>query len=262
MTKLLYVDLSGLGLWDDRFKTLLESAASPSTRIAVRHLEVTEGPLGTGLPERPEFYYASLLKEIGQAQRDGFDAAMLGCASEPGLRDAANASRIPVIGPFGAALHIGGLMGRRIGIMCPAVNGHRDRPLAWHEQSLRMYGIAESLVTFRLVEIRKPAASFVAECLLSNDLDELRRVTMVRYRESIEEAGVEQARRAVEEDRAEALFFACTLWGGLLDPVGDAVDVPVLDPVITLLKATEAAAEARCFTRPSRRAVPEEEVRR
>jgi len=253
MGNLLYVDLSSLGLWDERFRDLLEGAGAEGTRVTVRHLEGAEGPVGPYLPGRPELYYAPLLREVGSAQQEGYDAVMLGCASEPGLRDAANASRIPVIGPFGAALHMAGLLGRRLGVLCPSELGRRSRPLSWHEQTIRLYGMAESRVSFRLVDIRRPEPSFVEECMRSQALDELRRVIVERYRESIEGCGVEQARRAVEEDRAEVLFFACTLWSGLLGPVGEAVDVPVLDAAVTLLKTTEAAVAAAQSARPAQR---------
>ncbi len=259
MGELLYVDLSSIGLWDQRFLDILAGAASEGTHITVRHLEKTEGPASPYLPDRPEYYYGSLLRAVHRGEEEGFDAVMLGCASEPGLRDAANASRIPVLGPFGAALHIAGLLGRRLGVLCPSELGCRSRPLSWHEQTIRLYGMAESRVSFRLVDIRKPEPSFVEECMRSQAFDELRRVIIERYRESIEGCGVEQARRAVEEDRAEVLFFACTLWSGLLGPVGEAVDVPVLDAAVTLLKTTEAAVAAaqsarlaQCRTNPKK----------
>jgi len=111
---LLYVDFSGLGLWDQRFMDLLERAASPGTRLQVRHLEGDGLGRSPFLSERPEEYYGALLRAVREAEEGGFDAVMLGCASEPGLRAAVNAARIPVVGPFGAALHISGLLGRRL----------------------------------------------------------------------------------------------------------------------------------------------------
>ncbi len=259
---LLYVDFSGLGLWDQRFMDLLERAASPGTRLQVRHLEGDGLGRSPFLSERPEEYYGALLRAVREAEEGGFDAVMLGCASEPGLRAAVNAARIPVVGPFGAALHISGLLGRRLGVLCPAEGGRRKRPLVWHEHTVRLYGMAESQVAFRLVDVRKPDSAFVERCVRTGALEELREEILARYRDSILGNGVKEAYRAVAEDRAEVLFFACTLWGGLLAPIAETVDVPVLDPVVTLLKATEAAVLAAGFSTGSRGRAENDEMRR
>jgi Asp/Glu/hydantoin racemase len=74
---------------------------------------------------------------------------------------------------------------------------------------------------------------------------ELKDEVMARFRDSIEQDAISQAKKAVKEDRAEVLFFSCTLWGGMLKPVAEAVNVPVLDPVITVLKSAELAIKAR-----------------
>ena len=258
--KLLYLDLSSLGLWDQRFQELLESAASPDTQIHVRHVQAMAGSRRTPyLPEYPEEYYSALLRSVRLAEEDGFDAVMLGCASEPGLRAARNAASIPIIGPLGAALHIGGLLGRRLSILCPAQGGHRSRPLSWHEESVRLYGVSNDLASFRLVEVQKPDRSWVDSRVADGDLEDLRRQMVEIYCASIRDSGITQAQRAVSEDRAEAVFFACTLWAGLLAPVEAAVNAPVLDPVITLLKAAESAVSAAGFYKAEYRQLSEEE---
>jgi allantoin racemase len=258
--KLLYLDLSSLGLWDQRFQELLERAAAPETHVHVWHTQAMAGSRRTPyLPEYPEEYYSALLKSVRLAEEDGFDAVMLGCASEPGLRAARNAASIPIVGPLGAALHIGGLLGRRLSILCPAQGGQRTRPLSWHEESLRLYGVSNDLVTFRLVEVQKPDRSWVDSCVAAGDLEDLRRQMVEIYCASIRDSGITQAQRAVSEDRAEVVFFACTLWAGLLAPVEAAVNVPVLDPVVTLLKATESAVSAAGFCKAGQRHLSKED---
>jgi len=242
--KLLYLDPSGLGLLGDHFLGLLNQGKGPKTHVDVRHVDTDKACEALLLPSRPEEYYSGLLRMVREAEEAGYEAVMIGCASEPGLRAAANASRIPVFGPFGAALHVAGLLGRRLGVLCPAHLGKRERPLTWYEQAVRLYGIAESMVSFRLVEVSKPEESFIQGCVNACEWDRLRVETLARYRASILENGVDQAIRAVQEDRAEVVFFACTMWGGMLAPVTKALDVPVLDPVFTMLRATEMAVTA------------------
>lgn len=238
---ILYIDLSTLGLWDEHFRSLLTTHKGARTRVVVRHLESEQVPVSPLLPARP-YYYGDLFRAIARAEDDGYDAVIIGCAADPGIRTARQMARIPVIAPLTAALHVSGLLGRRLAVLCPAHQGKRDRPLEWHEETIRMLGFDTGRVIFRLVEVEKPRPEEVKRYLDRSAIIELKEEILERYRQSILNSGVTQARLAVEEDRADVVFFACTLWGGLLEPVLEAVPVPVLDPVITSLKAAECGA--------------------
>ena len=53
---------------------------------------------------------------------------------------------------------------------------------------------------------------------------------------------VEQARRAVEEDGAEAIVLGCTIEFGFFEQVQAEIGVPVIDPVVAAFKMAESLA--------------------
>ena len=53
----------------------------------------------------------------------------------------------------------------------------------------------------------------------------------MRLKSSLDEKGIDEAKYACDEDDAKVLFFACTIWGGLLDKVQNSVSAKILDPV-------------------------------
>ena len=63
---------------------------------------------------------------------------------------------------------------------------------------------------------------------------------MTEMERSIHDAAIEQTRQAAEIDGTKAVFFACTFWSGMLDPIAEAVpDVALLDPIVLPLKYLE-----------------------
>jgi allantoin racemase len=66
---------------------------------------------------------------------------------------------------------------------------------------------------------------------------------------------LEEGRRAVQEDLAEALILGCTIEYGFNERMQDALGVPVIDAVIAPFKLAELMAETadRFRLRPSRR---------
>ena len=71
--------------------------------------------------------------------------------------------------------------------------------------------------------------------------------THANMTDAIRRHGPAIAERLWREGEAQSIFVACTLWSGELQPLRDAVPIPVLDPVQTLARYTEliAASAAR-----------------
>ena len=55
------------------------------------------------------------------AERDGFDAVIIHCFIDPGLRAARERVRIPVVGPGEVTLRAGASLNRKIGMVTPAM---------------------------------------------------------------------------------------------------------------------------------------------
>lgn len=54
------------------------------------------------------------------AERDGFDAVIIHCFIDPGLREARQRARIPIVGPGEVTLRAGATLNRKIGIITPS----------------------------------------------------------------------------------------------------------------------------------------------
>lgn len=250
MVRVLYVDMSTLGLHDDHMRGLLETFKDPGTEVKVVHIQ-DDDIVSATLPSTP-YYYRSVFQEINKGAEEGFDAAIIGCCADPGLKPARNMTKMPVFGPFLTGLHMATLLGKRVGVLCPAKDGKRQRPFSWHEDSLLTYGFQPNIVKFRAVDLERPDEAAARRLASEGRLDELSDMVLSSHRKSIEGEGLRQARLAVE-DGADVLFFACTLWGGLVDPIAEKLGVPVVDPVYSAIKLAEAAARAN---KPARGRTP------
>jgi allantoin racemase len=245
-----YVDPAGSAIWKDHLEGLLNSHKEHDTEIDVVHLSLAAGQTTVFLPKVPLFYN-ELFERILEAEQQGCDAAIIGCASDPGLGPAANMARIPILAPMRACLHLALLAGKRVGVICPCHQGKRSRPLSWHEDNSTVYGLREGVVSFRTAEV--PTRDEESGRFLdTGDLDGLREYVLAGFKESVQDDAMRQAERAVAEDRADVLFFACTIWGGMLSPIARKLGIPVIDPVIGTLKAAEMTVRTIAAARGTR----------
>lgn len=242
--------MATLGLHDAHMRKLLASFKAPETELEVVHIEDEEIVSAT-LPATP-YYYRSLFKHIHAGEEQGFDAAIIGCCGDPGLKPARNMARIPVLGAFQASLHLATMLGKRVGVLCPAKDGRRQRPFSWHEDSLLTYGFQHHVAKFRAVNLERPDQNMVEKMVAENRLADLSTLIIAAHRRSIEGEALKQARLAIE-DGADVILLACTLWGGMADPLARELGVPVVDPVYAVLKMAEATATAARAARAGQR---------
>lgn len=219
----------GTSLYNEYTAELLIPLAAPSTKIEVRNLE--------RLGDEP-FVFSSdsvsdhLLQEVRDAEEDGVDGVILACASDPGVKEIRSSVSIPVVGPFGALANLGDDLGR-LGIIAA-----KYKIDTWGPRAAE-HGLGENLVCVRISDIVHPSDDLSSE-LLAEDPQLLLSHIINEMRRSIDEEAVPQSRDAAFFDQVDTLFFACTLWAGLLDPVRDAVpDVKVLDPLVSPLRYME-----------------------
>jgi len=243
--RLLYINPITTDVCNEDAREVLDAHKDADTQVDVVHLEPKSGEVSTPfLPPIPDFY-DDLFEAIRRGERDGYDGIIIGCAADPGHREANYMSSIPVFGPLQTGLNLACLLGHRIGMLVPSHDVEERSAIAWHEETIRRYGIPRDRIVFRAVQVGHPPQEVMETYLAEKRWAELKEEVIGRFRDSIVEDGVAQAKKAVEEDHANVLFFSCTLWGGLLSPVAQAVDVPVLDPVITALKSAEMVIKTR-----------------
>ena len=246
-TKLLYIDYSLLHqdfskLFNEHFYNLLNHYKEPDTIVNVASLPCQGKTKSITLPKIP-YYYDDLFKLIDES-KNTYDGVMLGCSSDPGIREAQILKSLPIFAPLKSALHNGGLLGKKIAIICPANNGNRKRPVSWHEDSVASYNFRREFVRFYLTDVEPIEQEIIDNKIVKKEWKNLLDLVLEKYSHSIRDGGIKQAKKAVSEG-AEVVYFACTIWSGMLKPISDALEVPVIDPVISMLKTSEMVLKSK-----------------
>jgi allantoin racemase len=154
------------------------------------------------------------LELVRQAERDGYDAVVIACFSDPGLDAARELVAIPVVGIEEATLHLAAQLGYRFTIL----TSRRERVPAKTEHVM-MRGLESRLASVRPLEMS----------VLDMDADP------VRTKERI----LDVAGAAVREDAAEVIILGCAGLAGYAADVERELGVIVLDPSPVALKAAE-----------------------
>src|SRR6056297_974379 len=80
----------------DRRKGVLQSIAFEGTQVEIQ--DVPDGPASIESAYDELMAVPATLRGIVEAERDGFDAVIIGCFGDPGLEAARELVNIPVIG--------------------------------------------------------------------------------------------------------------------------------------------------------------------
>jgi allantoin racemase len=209
--------------------------ARPGTEIVA--VEPTWGP------ESIEGFFEGFLSAAAVLERlatypDPVDAVVLAGYGEPGLQGALELMDAPVIDVTAASAHMACLVAHRFGVVTTL---HRCIPQI--EEALGSVGLLGRCAGIR--------ASGLA--VLEIEEDEER--TMA--------AMIAEGRRAVEDDRAEAICLGCGGMSGLDKRMEAELGVPVIDGLVAAVKLAEglvdyglATSRALAFERPRPKAIP------
>jgi Asp/Glu/hydantoin racemase len=125
---------------------------SPATELEIGYLpSVVEGSAGAKV-------YAFGTKEAlslgplypdrcALAERDGFDAVIIHCFIDPGLRAARQRVRIPVVGPGEVTLSAGASLNGKIGMVTPS-----NETVDSHWEQVRSLGLEQRFVAIEAIE--------------------------------------------------------------------------------------------------------------
>ena len=209
---------------------VLRSWAAPGTAVEIR--DVASGPASIESAYEEHLTVPATAEAMLEAERDGFDAGLLGCFGDPGadaLRELLQ--RMPVVAPGEAEFHVAAMLGERFGIV--TVASSVVRPL---RQLVARTGLSERLAGLAVVETpvlelgRDPARTF----------------------ERMAAAG----RELVEQRGADTLVLGCMSMA-FLDVTAELeaeLGVPVVNPARSALKVAEALVGSGL--RHSKRAYP------
>ena len=117
---------------------------SPGTSVTIGWMEKTTSLLSSTFLGMLNDVH--VVGDILRAQRDGFDAAMIGPHWDPGLYAAREAASIPVSGPLESAALVAQTLGRRFAVLTV-----HEGYVPMIERSLRVYGCESRAIATRPV---------------------------------------------------------------------------------------------------------------
>lgn len=203
-------------------------------RVGPHHLAETLLPdteLTTiGLKRGPghlEYHYyetmvlPDLVRSIAEAERQGYDAAVIGCFYDFGLEEGRELTdRLVVTAPCESSLLLAASLGHTFSIIV----GRRKWIPQMHSNVVR-YGLQSRLASFRTIDLWVPQ--------YHEDEEETAR----RFRE--------QAHKAIHEDGAEVIVLGCTASAGFYRQLQDELGVPVIDSAVAAVKRAEHLVDLR-----------------
>lgn len=244
-TRILMLNARGNDFYDEERHAIVAAAVGSDTEVVVRSLGGTGVPDTAFLPAT-SLFLNQLLQAVQQGERDGFDAVVIACASDPGLEDAKDLVSIPVTAPMEAAVATA-LAYERFAVVAPRIESGEGENLPqtsnWVRRLIHRYGAESRFAGVFHAPTGHPSVEEV-DRLLAEGGDGLRAAVRREMAASIAGPAGDAAELAWREHDATVLFFACTLWSGLLEPIRERVPIPVLDPLIAPVRYAELLAVA------------------
>lgn len=211
--RILFINPNTSVSFTEKIQAIAEEHALPTTEV------VAQNP--TNGPRSIECIYDELLSaagtlEVAIRQMDEYDAFVIACYSDhPAIYALREITEKPVIGIAEASMLTACIVGHKFSV----VTTNREwEPLLG--DAVRHYGLAE-----RCASVRSTGMAVLA----------------------LETAGPEQtdalileaARQAVEHDGADVICLGCAGMAGLDKKLTDALQIPVIDGVVSALKLLE-----------------------
>ncbi len=209
----------------ERRRSLLQGWASTGTDVGI-----AENDDGPGSIESAYEEYVSVpgsMRLAASAERDGYDAIILGCFGDPGLDGFREILSIPMVGPCEASMHVAAQLGHSFGIV--TVLDSVVEPL---RKLARVAGLDSRLAT-------------VVSC----------DVPVLELHDDSYEPVLEACEQALAAG-ADALILGCMSMAflGVAERLSDELGVPVLNPARVALKTAEFLTS--CGLSHSKRAYP------
>ena len=218
------------GPYAQKLAAILQSAASPGTVVEVHGL-------GPGKAIADQYRYlefrdtAEILENGLKAEREGYDAFLIGNIFEPGLHALRELLNIPVLGLCEASAHLACLMGASFSVV--NVNAKFARKVG---ENIASYGLASRLVSLDQIEVER-AGQF--DRAFEDDAVKL--------------SVIDRFRAAARQGLAKGAECVIPAGGIVMTILADAgvheVDqAPVVNGLIALVKIGELAVNVKSLT--------------
>lgn len=222
MTRILFLNPFGTDQFDELVHSTLTPSLRDGTEIEIRHL--------TGCPRNIDYYVpkhlveTEVLRSVAAADREGFDAFVIGCCYDPGLTQARELTDMPVVGPLESSVLLARLFGHRFSV----VTDHR-KAVPELEDRVRLYGVEANCRSVRAIDW------YVDD--------------MVRDPDAVAADARRQCLATMKEDRAETVVLGCTIIAACYERAVlsgvDLGDVSIINPNVMAVKVAELFADLR-----------------
>ena len=216
--KILYIDPVGVEVVEAGHG-FLSSQAQDGTELTM--VTLPRGPHHLEYRYYEALVLVDILHLIQEAEKQGFDATVIGCFYDVGLQAAREvADRMAVVAPCEASVHLAATLGDKFSIIV----GRRKWIPEMMENTIR-YGMKERLASFKSVDLG-----------------------VLEFHEDEEETArrfLQEGREAIEQDGAEVLVLGCTATYGFYNVLQQELGVPVVDSMLAAFKTAEFMAELR-----------------
>jgi len=203
----------------DSWKGYLSQFKGPETELEVTSL--TEGPRHLEYYSYGSLVVPKILKIIKEAEKENFDAAIIGCFYDPGLRESREiAEKLVVTAPAEASMHIAVTLGQLFSIIVG-----RTKWIPLMRENVIKYGFQDHLASFQ------PIGMGVLDFQM--DPEETKRRI------------VQAAEKAIEQDGAEVIILGCTHQFGFYKELQDTLGVPVIDGALAAFNYAEFLVDLR-----------------
>lgn len=216
LLKILFINPLGTDAYDEHMLDTINQIKRPDVSPKVVHLR--KGPIHVEYHYYEHLNLHETLNWVRWAEKKKYDAVVIGCFYDPGLREARELVSIPVIVPAEATLHVAATLGHKFSIIVG-----RRKWIPKMESNVYVYGLERKLASFRVLKFTVPE--------------------MFAQPEKLEKAILAEAKKAVEEDGAEVIVLGCTMESGFMKRLTHRLKVPVLDAVVISWKYAEMMAD-------------------
>lgn len=165
-----------------------------------------------------------ILQQVVSAETEGCDAVVIDCAADPALRAAREISELPVVSAGEASYHAAMMVAGKFSVITVL-------PTTANEISdhLKMYGFSNRVASVRSANVP---------------------VLALEDEQEAEEHLYAAARKAIDEDGAQAIVLGCTGMMAMRDSLEKRLGVPVIEPYLAAIQF--AASLVRMKLRQSR----------
>jgi len=221
MTKLALIGATGIDWWTDpKKKSFVMSFVPP--RCEIGNLTPQYGTHSVESHVDEAYNAPFILEQVVKANKEGYDVIVLDCACDPILDAAREISKIPVVAPRNAALHLALTLGTKFGIV--TVQGTSLQKCM--ESGVRKEGLESFSAGIRYLSM--PV------------------LDIAKHPEAAQKELLKISKKMIEEDGANVIVLGCTALSHEIDlqPIMSQLGVPVIDPWVIAVKTAFMLVEA------------------